>query len=92
MEVQEAYTSPADARLRGGKTSLAGFDANGSLCWTLAKSQLSVWGTEQEDSTITSASLPYAVRYALVSTLALKVNKLCDRHCYYCSNYSHIAM
>ena len=89
MEVQKAYTSPADARLRGGKTGIAGFDANGRLCWTLVKSQLSVWGAEQEDSTITSASLPYAVPYALVSALAVKVTEFCDRHCHCCSNYSH---
>lgn len=77
MEVQITYTTPSDARLRDGKTGMAGFDVHGRLCWTLVKSQLSVWGAEQEDSTITSASLPYAVPHALVSTLAVKVIKFC---------------
>lgn len=92
MLVQKAYTTPADARLRDGITGMAGFDADGRLCWTLVKSQLSVWGAEQEDSTITSASLPYAVPHALVSTLAVKVTKFCSRHGHYVDNYSHNAM
>ena len=75
MEVQKAYALPADARQLGSKHGLAGFDADGKLCWTLVKSEVSVWAAEQSDPTVTSGSLPYAVPHAFASTLAVKVSK-----------------
>lgn len=75
MEVQRAYAVPSDARQFRSKHGTAGFDADGKLCWTLVKSELSVWAAEQTDPTVTSASLPYAVPHSFVSTLAVKVSE-----------------
>lgn len=75
MEVQKAYALPADARHLNTKPGRAGFDADGSLCWTLSKSKLLIWSAEMEHPTVMTAGLPYFVSHALVSALAVKVSR-----------------
>lgn len=75
MEIEKAYALPANAGQLRSRHGTAGFDADGILCWTLVKSELSVWPAEQREPMVTSASLPHAVPRALVSTLAVKVSR-----------------
>lgn len=90
MEIEKAYELPS-GQLRS-KHGLAGFDADGILCWTLVKSELSVWAAEQEKPIVTSASLPCAMHHALISTLAVKVSKVFMTCGFHSSNHSHKSM